>query len=304
MLNYIYLDSTNSDIIFEIYNKLINAYFRTNLDNAKKTIDIAKSIYEEKFKFSIRFNEGVHLILTEHYSEAEKLLTELLDISSNKLHKGYTLNNLAMSKFYQYHDAKKDVKGKVELLQESISNKEREIQSLLKDAIMWFETIDDRPQEQTKIVEKLLNISSYGQEEFKSVKHIWSGLTMSNLAEHLLLQGSLIHKKHTSFWFAIALKHHEAHNSNLLSRHLALLAIFYHTQEQTMIAEGLFNRALDLTKNENSSNRAFALKMLAHTLSTRPQRSTEVKRFYSEAQEIESTLPKWSGKLPNLHLLY
>ena len=274
------------------------------MNSAKRTIEVAKSLFDERFKFYSQFNEWAYSILNEQYLDAEKQLIDLVDSSPNKLYKGFALNNLAMSKFYQFHDARKVAKGKMELIDENILKKEPEIQSLFKESILWFETIDDRPSEQISLVKSLLDAENYGVEEFKSVKHECSGLTMSNLAEHLLLQGTLVHKKHTSFWFAIALKHHEAHNSPLLARHLALLAIFYHAQEQTMIAEGLFNRALDLTKNENSFNRAFALKMYGHVLATRPQRGTEVKKYHSEASTIEDTLPKWSGKLPNLYFLY
>lgn len=107
--------------------------------------------------------------------------------------------------------------------------------------------------------------------------------------------------KHTSFWFAVGLKFHENHETELLIRHLTLLAIFYHAQEQTMIAEGLFRRALDMSKDHHSFHRAFALKMYGHVLATKDNRKTEKDSYLKAAKAIEDELPSWSSKLQNLH---
>lgn len=67
-----------------------------------------------------------------------------------------------------------------------------------------------------------------------------------------------------------------------------------------MVAEGLFRRAIELTDNDKSFYRAFALKMYAHVLSYKPKRGTEVEKMRSEAKEIEQDLPKSASRMPNL----
>lgn len=114
----------------------------------------------------------------------------------------------------------------------------------------------------------------------------------------MLLQGPRIDKKHTSFWFVVGLKYHETHDTELLARHLTLLAIFYHAQDRTMIAEGLLSRALDLTKGTHSFHRAFACKMYAHILGTKSNRETEVKKLTEESEFS----PEWMNRLVNLQI--
>ena len=73
----------------------------------------------------------------------------------------------------------------------------------------------------------------------------------------MLLKGPKMDIKHSSFWFVVGLKYHEKFESNFLAKHLTLIAIFYHAQERTMISEGLLTRALELTKDQKSFERAF-----------------------------------------------
>jgi hypothetical protein len=111
----------------------------------------------------------------------------------------------------------------------------------------------------------------------------------------MLLKGPKIDIKHTSFWFVVGLKYHEKFGSEFLAKHLTLLAIFYHAQERTMIAEGLLTRALDLTKDKDTHvfQRAFALKMYAHVLAKSQNRQSEVIRYQTEQREIEKGLAEW-----------
>ena len=82
-----------------------------------------------------------------------------------------------------------------------------------------------------------------------------------------------------------------------------MLAIFYHIQEQPMVAEGLFRRALDLSENEKSANRVFVQRMFGHILKYNKNRSTESENLIKEAEELEKSLPKSATKLQSIMLL-
>ena len=111
----------------------------------------------------------------------------------------------------------KAVGGKHENLDEENKQKEATVLPLLKESIEILET--SLNPESRSTLDSLLDRAAYGPEEFyqkagkgeyfESLKHFKSGMPLTNICEHMLLQGLLIHRKHTSFWFAVGLKFHE-----------------------------------------------------------------------------------------------
>ena len=167
--------------------------------------------------------------------------------------------------------------------------------------------MEERSEDDLHFLNSLLNRDNLGPEEFyntpgkdqffKVLKNPNSGLAITNLCEHMLLKGKDVDRKHSSFWFVVGLKYHEKYETELLARHLTLLAIFYHAQERTMIAEGLLTRALELTKDKNDIHEAFTNKIFSFILSTKPTRTSEAEKHRLLSQEIESNLKPWSAKI-------
>ena len=187
-----------------------------------------------------------------------------------------------------------------------------QIVPLLKEAIQGFETLENRSEEDKKVLKSLLNRDTLGPIEFYDhpekekfftiLKHPFSGLSLTNISEQMLLQGPKIDTKHTSFWFVAGLKFHENNSTELLARHLTLLAIFYHSQGRTMIAEGLLSRALDITKGENNEHRAFTMKIYGQILAMKGNRNTESRKYINEGRAIEGSHVPWAGKLTQVHI--
>lgn len=69
-----------------------------------------------------------------------------------------------------------------------------------------------------------------------------------------------------------------------------------------MISEGLLTRALELTKDKHSFQRAFTLKIYAHILSKRQNRQSDVIKYSAEQQEIEKDLVEWLPKLSQMQV--
>uniref|UniRef100_A0A7S3KAY1 Uncharacterized protein n=1 Tax=Euplotes crassus TaxID=5936 RepID=A0A7S3KAY1_EUPCR len=221
-------------------------------------------------------------------------------------------NNLAVMKFHKFQESLREANHDFNKLDEKEIFEGEQILTLLKESIKGFENTNQRSEEDAKTLESLLDINSYGPEEFYNnsgkaqffdvVKHPLSGITLTNICEEMLLQGPRMDKKHTSFWYVAGLKFHEKYETDFLARHLTLLAIFYHAQERTMIAEGLLTRALELTKGKGDIHEAFTFKIYGHILRSKPSRVNESEKFTTRATEIEQQLVPWTSKLVQMHI--
>jgi hypothetical protein len=305
-------DLKRSELKFKIYDNLIHSWIHADYGVGSEVIKTIEEIYDSEKLNHIQILKQCNGFSRKDYISIDKELTALKNDASIKGEsKAAILNNLAMAKFHIYYSHKEDAKEKSESVIQVLDYKKNEILPLLKDSIKNYETLTKRSEEETGILNSMLNRDQIGPEEFykeagqnkyfKVFQNPRSGLPLTNIWEHLLLQGD-VDVKHTSFWFVAGLKFHENHNTQLLTRHLTLLAIFYNTQSRGMIAEGLLSRALELTKNEKSFDRSFALRMYSLILAKKPNRATEVEKFRKEADEIDEQFPDWYKKIVNIQI--
>ena len=57
------------------------------------------------------------------------------------------------------------------------------------------------------------------------------------------------YEKATAFWLKLGIKHYEKCDMGNISRHLIIFALLYSQLGQTLIAEGLYRKAIDILKN-------------------------------------------------------
>ena len=75
-----------------------------------------------------------------------------------------------------------------------------------------------------------------------------SGLTMTNIAEALFEKGKETERQ-TAFWLKAGIKHYENFEKENIARHLIVFALFYSQLGQSLYAEGLYRKAIELLKN-------------------------------------------------------
>ena len=75
-----------------------------------------------------------------------------------------------------------------------------------------------------------------------------SGLTMTNIAEALFEKGKE-KERQTAFWLKAGIKHYENFEKENIARHLIVFALFYSQLGQSLYAEGLYRKAIELLKN-------------------------------------------------------
>lgn len=192
----------DDEISQKIYDKLTQAYLHTNLEKAKSTLEVTSSLFGETF--NVEHSKNLLSIIEEDYPKAEEGLSSLLDASPTPIQKSYVSNNLAMSKFYQFHDAKKAARGKVDEIPGPLLQKEHSILPLFKQSLKGFEDVSNRDEKEKHTLESLLDEQQLGPEEFyseaghgeyfKAVQNIESGKVITNICEHMLLQGLQIDK--------------------------------------------------------------------------------------------------------------
>jgi hypothetical protein len=303
----------NNDRKFDIFNKMAHSSLHWDKYMSSDIIKVLGEVYLDNKLFDVKMKEAILIAIQGDFWGTKDLCEQLMnDTNPSGEQKAYMLNNLAMANFHIFHEKKREHDNKKKELHPSIIQLGDDVIPILKDAIRTNETLEKRSDEDLELIDVLLDKETHGPEEFYQkagkdkffsiIQNPNSGLPLTNICEHMLLQGPKFDKKHTSFWFVVGLKHHESKKSELLARHLSLLAIFYHAMDRTMIAEGLFTRALELTKDKKSFNHAFTLKMYSHVLSLKPNRGTEVEKLIKECKEIEDSLPEWMNKFVNFQI--
>ena len=182
----------DSEINFKIYDRLIHSYIYTDKLEARDLLHITREMFSEKFQFQIKLKYAVISMLMEDLIEAETVLQELHgDQKLTEVQKAYVCNNLAMSKFFMYHNAKRSARGKDENIDDKAKQREKEIIPLLKDSIRIYETLQPRNEEDMKVLDALCDRGSFGPEEFyqeagkqqffATIQNSLSGLPLTNL---------------------------------------------------------------------------------------------------------------------------
>lgn len=120
---------------------------------------------------------------------------ELTALKNNPLTKGESkaavLNNLAMAKFHLYYSSKESAQKMSETIVKTLEFKKDEILPFLKDSIKIYETLSERSEQDTAILDSLLNRHQIGPEEFykeagqnnyfKVLQNPKSGLPLTNI---------------------------------------------------------------------------------------------------------------------------
>jgi hypothetical protein len=58
-------------------------------------------------------------------------------------------------------------------------------------------------------------------------------------------------ERQTAFWLKAGIKHYENFAKEDIARHLIIFALFYSQLGQTMYAEGLYRKSIEILKNVN-----------------------------------------------------
>jgi len=75
-----------------------------------------------------------------------------------------------------------------------------------------------------------------------------SGLSLTALSEFYFEKGAEFEKQ-AAFWLKLGIKYYEKYEPENVARHLIIFALLYSQMEQTLIAEGLYRKSLEILKN-------------------------------------------------------
>lgn len=125
--------------------------------------------------------------------------------------------------------------------------------------------------------------------------------TISNLTEILFEFGEK-YVKASGFWMKLGLQNQK---SEMIPRHLVLCALIYSQLGQTVIAEGLYRKSLDMLKDQANSeskiNLSFCLNMYGRLLIRNPYRKEEGQQYIQRSEQV--SFSSWEISCPKLHYL-
>ena len=222
----------NTPLQFPFYKNVIAFYTYTDL---KKAINYVNSLVEQEenkiFKKYFIFSLGSLYLLDNNKVEAEKHI-DLTEKTSDLpgLYKALNLQNKAL------------------LFQDS--NKLEDTMGLYKDSLSILENNEELDSSLLKNKD-ILSPESKADVLISLFKNPESSLVVTNIAEKLFEQGE-DYNKATAFWLKLGLAHSDKWKSPHLPRHLAIFALFYSQLGQTLYAEGLYRKAIDMYQKVKS----------------------------------------------------
>lgn len=258
------------ELTFPSYRNLVAFYTYTDIAKASNLVDelLSQNIFDIKVNKYLSFAAGAIKLLNNEYTQAYNYLSNNIlytDLPAN--FQAFNLHNLALlyaeiKREYELTDERqKDKFAKENSFVDFKYDKESFI--LYKQCLAKLE-IEERENKLNDEEKVLINsfLSSedemYKNKELKeeeklinSFKNNKSGITITNIAEMFFEKGKE-YEKQTAFWLKLGVKHYENYEKENIARHLIIFALFYSQLGQTMLAEGLYRKSIEILKNVNT----------------------------------------------------
>jgi Tfp pilus assembly protein PilF len=261
--------STRPELTFPFYRNILAFYTYTDISKASVLVDeLHTDSGALRHKKYFAYAAGAIKLLNSEYSAARAYMSTTMEhgdlpieYQAGNMHNLALLNNEMIRdcdavededlrtkwrKEFDFPNSKiaekegfvfyKQALAKYELEMPGIERSDKE-KELLKHFL--FKQDQLAPEELTEEEENLL-VNSFKSKE--------SGLTMTTLAETLFEKGKE-YERHTAFWLKAGIKHYENYEKENIARHLIIFALFYSQLGQSMYAEGLYRKAIEILKN-------------------------------------------------------
>jgi hypothetical protein len=274
--------NNSPELCFPYIRNLLAFYTHTDITKASDYVDtllseVGKNVKPLKF---YTFAGGAIKLLNNDFSSAKQLMNKTMEyqdlpseIQGLNLH-NLGLLNLEIKRVYESFQDEAEKKKWVnqnKLIGIKFNEIEKESFLLYKQCLSKLEIPNDdddndslstrKNSDEIKLLSNFLlseneilpEIDRKVDEEKENMliscfKNKKSGLSMTNIAEMFFEKGK-DKERQTAFWLKAGIKHYEKYEKENIARHLIVFALFYSQLGQTMIAEGLYRRAIDLLKN-------------------------------------------------------
>lgn len=308
------------ELIFLFQKNLLVFYMYTNIQSASVLLNTFLDNKQSSYNRYFIYAAGSIKIMAREFSEAKKYLDLSLSLGLNETHEGHIINNMGVLKWECLNTIKsfdsliKEDEEKGEKMRKEFyeSNKSIFISNSYKD-------LNIEAEEKEVLMLFKLALSKYGieksQEEGKLDKSIFeefcrsedlmpksaemenlylpffshaesSSTTISNITERLFEMGNSFLKP-SGFWMKAGLQNKQNPN---LGRHLVLCSLIYSQLGQSMIAEGLYRRALDifhgLHQVNDLVNMSFCQYMYGRLLVLNDKRKEEGIKYIESSKKI------------------
>jgi len=304
----------NRELMFPYHRNLIAFYTYTDINKASLYIDKTEEELLENPDHKIKLltvASGAIKLLNGEYNSARDKMNQVIGFDGlSSEYKAYNLHNLAvlnseikkdyevliqnatetdksagkifLNKYGLNSDLELVDKESVLLYKQALAELELEV-SKMNSSVQEINKIE-RTNEESEILKHFLlsqnDVPKKEQEEAlaTSFRNNKSGLTITNLAE-LYFEKGKEYEKQTAFWLKTGLKHYEKYGKENIARHLIIFSLFYSQLGQTMLAEGLYRKSIEMLKtnllNNMNYNLVFAMNMYGRLLMRQPKREKE-----------------------------
>ncbi|CAI2371089.1 unnamed protein product [Moneuplotes crassus] len=307
-------ESYKSNIFLcKLYDKTAYSYLYSDRRDANDLFRFCLNLFNKDISFPLIVKYNLAQMILKDTVQPEKNFTALKnDEDLTKEQRAIAKNNLAIILLRKYNEFLVKVKGDRSIIPEKYVHEYDQVLPFFKEAIKGFETSQERTEEETEILNTLLNVTSIGPEDFYDhpdkakfydiLNHPLSGISLTNICEQIMIDKLWMEKKHTTFWFMVGLKYHEKHETFLLAKHLSLLALYYNSQQNPTVSEKLLLRALQIVEGRKDIHESFTKKILGTVLMGDPERKSEADKYISEALQIENQIVPWAGLLSRMNI--
>lgn len=303
----------NRELVFPYYRNLIAFYTHTDINKASFYIDKSEEELldnpDQKIKI-LTVASGAIKLLNGEYSTARDKMNQVIGFESlSSEYRAYNLHNLAV--------LNSELRKDYEIMMQSGNESEESSRNFLKKfnlnpdldlvdkecALLYKQALAELELEVSKSNPTIKNKIERADEEANMLKHFLlshndmpkkeqedalshsfknnkSGLTITNIAEMYFEKGKEFEKQ-TAFWLKTGLKHYEKYEKENIARHLIIFSLFYSQLGQTMYAEGLYRKSIEMLKNNMLNNMnynlVFAMNMYGRLILRQPSREKEAK---------------------------
>lgn len=241
------------ELMFPYVRNLLAFYTYSDIEKASAYADDLISSLpsgSKPVKYFVYANGAIKL-LHEDFAKAKMLMNKAMEYEDlPQDFQAFNLHNLGLLHWEQRRSLSLKSQGQ---------DRDNDIKAILipfKQCLAKLELncISNKNDEEIKLVTNFLHSDSeMFTDDFNVDKLINtftnpnSGLTLTCLSEMFFEEGK-DKEKETAFWLKLGIKHYENYEKENIARHLIVFALFYSQLGQTLLAEGLYRRALDLLK--------------------------------------------------------
>lgn len=262
--------STRPELTFPFYRNILAFYTYTDISKASVLVDELHSDSGAlRHKKYFAYAAGAIKLLNSEYNAARAYMSNTMEhadlpseYQAGNMHNLALLNNEMIRDCDQVEEGDPRTKWRKEFDFPNSQIAEKEAFVFYKQALAKYELEASGTTETILREKELLKHFLFKQEQLapedlteeqenilvNSFRSEHSGLTMTTLAETLFEKGKE-YERHTAFWLKAGIKHYENYEKENIARHLIIFALFYSQLGQSMYAEGLYRKAIEILRN-------------------------------------------------------